>query len=105
MENQEPINLPPDNSTPPAPEPAEASPSAPAGPPAAITVTEGKTEREISREVELERERQARRLAETNCSYAEDEARRLKDLQSRPPASPRKPRRPGFTLLHNEAED
>lgn len=87
---------------PPAPTPpVPAAPPAPTPPPAAKIVNEGeRTERELQLERDLEAERQARKKAETEAAYAQDEARRLKEVHK--PKAKAKP--PGWTLLH-EAED
>jgi hypothetical protein len=100
---EEKIELPPEE-IPAGPTAAPAAPPAEL-PPAAQVVNDGKTEREISLERDLEAERKARRQAETECAYAQDENKALKEIQSRTPApAPRKPRRPGFTTLLHEEE-
>jgi hypothetical protein len=61
-------------------------------PPAGKIVNEAQwTEREAALQRQIEAERDARRQAEVKASYAEDEARRLKELQSQPP-EPTKPK-------------
>jgi membrane protein involved in colicin uptake len=60
-------------------------------PPAAVTVLEGeRTERETNLEAELATEREARRKAETDAAYAQDEARRLKAVGLTPTPAPKK---------------
>jgi hypothetical protein len=79
----------------PAPTPAPAPAAAP--PPAAVVVLEGtKTEREIQLEKDLETERLARRKAETDAAYAQDEFRRLKEIPMPPPPNPKKSRNTFF---------
>jgi len=79
--------------------------AAPAPPPATTIVVEGsKTEREQQLEKELSEALDARRKAETDAAYALDEARRLKDLQSRPDPKPRAQKKSGWTLLHEEED-
>ncbi len=78
--------------------PPPASPVA-APPPAATIVVEGtRSERELELERELESTRAGQRAAELKAAYAEDKARRLMEIQSRPPAP--RVKRSGFTLLH-----
>jgi hypothetical protein len=69
-----------------------------------IVVHGQKTEREIELEKQLELERQNLKQAQTDAAYAQDEARRLKEIQSQPPPSPAASRakRKGWTLLHEE---
>jgi len=67
----------------------------PVAPPAATVVTQGsRTERESDLERQLDEERQARRKAETDAAYAQDEARRLKDIQTARPEPPKAKRAP-----------
>jgi hypothetical protein len=99
---------PPPSPAPPAPAAVPAAtapvapPPAPELPPAARIVVEGsKTERESELEAELETERSARRKAETDASYAQDEARRLKEVQSREPR-PRPAKKSGWTFFDED---
>jgi hypothetical protein len=97
---------------PPTPEPAApaapsvelpAQPAQPAAPPAAVIVNHGeRTEREIVLERELQTEKLARKKAETDAGYAQDEARRLKELQAMANApKPKNKNGTGWTLLHD----
>lgn len=99
-------------STPPpaeAPAPAPPPPAEPpAPPPAAVTVLEGqRTERELELAAELEREKAARRKAETDCAWSQDENRRLKTVAGpRPPApAAARAKKSGWTLLHESEEE
>jgi hypothetical protein len=84
----------------PAPEPVNPpQPAAPEPPPAAVIVKEGdRNERTVQLERELEQERSARRTAETKCSEAEDEARRLRESQAQRQPRITKPKRPWYDL-------
>ena len=79
---------------------------APELPPAAVIVKEGiKTERELELEKRLTDAESARKKAETDAAYAQDEARRLKESPPPPPVptpTPRAKKGPGWTLLHGE---
>jgi hypothetical protein len=74
---------------------------APADPIAAKTVTEGKDE--IDLRSQLEAERTARKKAETDAAYAQDEARKLKEIQGRPAVPPAR-KKCGWTFF-DEPED
>lgn len=71
-------------------------------PPAAVVVLNGsRTEREIALESELEKERHARRKAETEAAYTQDELAKLRAAQLLPPASQEKRKSSGWTWLHD----
>ena len=101
-------NAPAPSPTPPAAVPP--TPAAPEPPPAAkIVIDGGKTEHELALEAQLKAEQEARKKAETDAAYAQDEARRLKDLkdlQSRPPAPARAPKsaKARWTFFHDEED-
>lgn len=68
--------------------PAENLSPVAAPPPAAAVVIAGeRTEKEVQLEKELELERQARRKAEFDAGFAQDELRRLKDVVKPVPAA------------------
>jgi hypothetical protein len=82
---------------PPAPDPAP--------PPAATVVVNGdRDERVTDLERQLEGERTARRKAETDASYALDEARRLKEAQSLKPTPQPKPKSSPWTFMDDEED-
>jgi hypothetical protein len=93
-------NTPPPG-TPPAPieTPADPPAPAPAAPTAGTTVAGGKSEREIELERLVEQEQNARRKAETIAAEKEDEAKRLRDLQSGAPKKKKKKTSGGFTFF------
>jgi hypothetical protein len=84
-------------------------------PPAAALVINGdiKSERELKLESDLAAEREARRKAEIIAAEKEDEATRLREIQSRPPSvppvnpAPKKVKRARLfaTVLGSSAED
>ncbi|MCX6922668.1 MAG: hypothetical protein NT154_05550 [Verrucomicrobia bacterium] len=91
------------STTPTTPPPAPASVPEPTPPPAAVIVVNGtKTERELELERDLQTERDARRKAEVDASYAQDKARRLEEIQSSPPPTAPRAKKKGWTLLHEE---
>lgn len=89
----------------PAPGVVTPGPSQPAAPPATKIVVEGtKTEREI----ELERQRDealaARKKAETDASYHQSEAQRLREIQSAPAPQPKAKQVQQFGFFTREVE-
>lgn len=96
----DPTNTNPETNPQPQPQPSAAPP------PAATTVVNGGvTERELSLQSELAREKEARRKAETDAAYAQDEARRLKEAQIVAHVSAAtKAKKSGWTLLHAQED-
>jgi hypothetical protein len=96
--------------TPPIPDAAPVAPTDPvapmaAPPTAALVVINGdKTERELQLEKQLADAQSDTRKAQTDASYAQDEARRLKEIQTRPPPKPAK-RKPWLVTLLHDPED
>ena len=84
----------------PAPAPSPAPPEA-----TRIVVTGEKSERELTLEKQLEEANSARRKAETDASYHQDEARRLKELQTAPPPTKKKVKRAGVGWFEYETEE
>ena len=92
----------------PPPAPTPPPPAAPAPPPAAVVVLEGsKSERELALEKQVTELEAGRRKAETDAAYAQDEAKRLKELHSAPPGGGKPKAKGPFipTLLHRRAKD
>lgn len=95
----DPTNTNPETNPQPQPQPVAAPPPA-----ATIVANGGVSERELSLQSELAREKEARRKAETDAAYAQDEARRLKEAQSALPAPAPKAKKSGWTLLHAQED-
>jgi hypothetical protein len=77
----------------------------PAVPPAAAVVKAGpETEATADLQRQLEEERVKRKQAEMAAGYAESEVQKLRDLQSGPPAAPRKRKETGWGFFR-ETED